>query len=94
LWRRLTREAVAAGELLPQTDADRVGALLFRIISGAFYEWVGNALPLDKVEAETEFSLASALYRWATPGAQRKLSSRLTSAANTPPRLRLLSSAE
>jgi len=77
LWRRLTREAVAAGELLPQTDADRVGALLFRIISGAFYEWVGNALPLDKVEAETEFSLASALYRWATPGAQRKLSSRL-----------------
>ncbi len=73
LWRKLAREAVAAGDLIPQTDADRLGALLFRIIGGAFYEWIGNALPLEKVEEETEYSFASVLRSWATPEAKSRL---------------------
>lgn len=73
LWRRLVRDAVASGDLLPETDADRLGALLFRIIGGAFYEWIGNALPLDKVAEETNYSLASALRSWVAPQARTRV---------------------
>lgn len=89
LWRKLVREAIAAGELVEGTDADRVGGLLFRIITGAFYEWVGNALPLEKVEEETAFSFAAILSTWATPAAQRRLAKRLAPATKSP-RLRLV----
>lgn len=94
LWHRLAHEARQAGDLIPETDADRVGALLFRIISGAFYEWVGNALPLDKVEEETEFSLATVLHAWATPDAQARLARRLSGMPGKSPKLRLVGPAE
>jgi len=90
LWRRLVREAVQAGELIAETDTDRLGSLLFRIIGGAFYEWIGNALPLEKVEDETEYSLATTLRTWAAPDAQRRLDVRLARGGAKAPRLRLV----
>jgi AcrR family transcriptional regulator len=98
LWRRLAREALAAGELVPQADTDLLGSLLFRIITGSFYEWVGNVMSLDRMEDETEYSLATVLKAWAAPSAQKRLDSHIAAASarvsTKAPRLRSLQLAE
>lgn len=98
LWRNLVRDAVKAGDLADDTDADRVGALLYRIITGAFYQWIMNALPIERLESETAFGFAAVLSAWARPAARSRLAERFPlgpePAPVKTPRLRLVTSGD
>jgi len=76
-WRARVADAIAAGELRAEADANLLGGLLLRIIQGLTFEWVAGSVTLDRLGDEAAYGFALLLHNYVTEEAEALIVSRI-----------------
>jgi len=65
-WRDQVAAALAEGRLRPNTDVDLLGVTLWRLIRGAFIDWIADMITAERMAKEITYGMALALLPHAT----------------------------
>ena len=76
MWRRLVKEAQAAGHLIPELEPNSFTIHLGHVLFACTMEWVNGLLSLEEMQAHGQYGFAVALSGVATPAAARRLRQR------------------
>ena len=78
-WQARVADAVLAGSLQPDTDANILGVALTQLMRGIFLEWAGRVISADRLAKEAAFGFAMALLAYAADDEAPSLRQRLRS---------------
>jgi len=78
-WQARVADAILAGALRPDTDANILGVALTQLMRGIFLEWAGGVISADRLAQESAFGFAMALLAYAADDEAPSLRQRLRS---------------
>lgn len=78
-WQAQVADAVIAGSLQPDTNANVLGVTLTQLMRGVFLEWAGRVISADRLAKEAAFGFAMVLLAYAVDDEARSLRRRLRS---------------
>jgi AcrR family transcriptional regulator len=87
LWKKLLKQAIAAGLLRDDADPDAFAIVTSQLLFSNILEWANGMLGLDELEARTRYGLALALSAMATPSSRAQIERELRSAERSLQRL-------